>query len=206
MTQLSNPRPGPHGQLAGLKEYLAENDARSVLDDAGASGALWNFHIHPGRVVSARLTGVETYDVAVTPEDGEAESLRKHDIHFLYPAEQAAAVAKLVKSDSAVADLKLEPTAFHRARQFVKNKTLFPLMQERTVVFITLRDGSILRGLFTGFSRYDIHVSMKGGVAVTLLRHSLHDIRDKEGRCYLKSVQQQRKDWKKSSVFVTAPE
>jgi sRNA-binding regulator protein Hfq len=192
-----------HGHLAGLDEYLAEHDSHSVFDDVLASGARWNFHVHPCRVISARLTGLETYDVTLTPEEGEPESLRKHDIHFLYPAEQAAAVEKLVKPDKGVQALGLEPTVFHRDRQFVKNKTLFPLMEERTVVFITLRDGSVIRGLITGFSRYDIHVSMKGGVAVTLLRHSLHDIQDKEGRDYLKAEQEKRKDWKKSSLFVT---
>ena len=199
MTQSSNPA---HGHLAGFKEYLAAHDSHSVFDDALASDALCNFHVHPGRIVTARLTGAETYDVTMTPAGGEAEVLQKHDIHFLYPAEQAAAVAKLVQPDSAVAGLGLAPSIYHRERRFVKNKTLFPLMQERTVVFVTLRDGSVIRGLITGFSRYDIQMSMKGGVVVTLLRHSLHDIRDKNGRGYLKSVQQKRKDWKKSSVFV----
>ena len=191
-----------HGHLAGLDEYLAEHDSHSLFDDVLALGTLWNFHAHPGRLITARLTGLETYDVTLTPDEGEPETLRKHDIHFLYPAEQAAAVEKLVKPDKAVQALGLEPTVYHRDRQFVKNKTLFPLMEERTVVFITLRDGAVIRGLITGFSRYEIHVSMKGGVAVTLLRHSLHDIQDKEGRCYLKPVQEKRKDWKKSSVFV----
>jgi len=195
-----------HGHLVGLSEYLAEHDSRSIFDDVLASGTLWNFHAHPGRVITARLTGLETYDVTLTPAEGKAGTLRKHDIHFLYPTERATAVEKLVKPDKAVQALGLEPTVFHRDRQFVKNKTLFPLMEERTVVFITLRDGSVIRGLITGSSRYDIHVSMKGGVAVTLLRHSLHDIQDKDGRCYLKPVQEKRKDWKKSSVFVTPAE
>lgn len=195
-----------HGHLAGLDEYLAEYDSYSIFDDVLASETLWSFHAHPGRVITARLTGVETYDVTLTPPEGAAESLRKHDIHFLHPAEQAAAVEKLVKPDKAVQALGLEPTVFHRDRQFVKNKTLFPLLVERTVLFITLRDGAVIRGLITGFSRYDIHVSMKGGVTVTLLRHSLHDIRDKDGRGYLKPVQEKRKDWKKSLVFVTPAE
>lgn len=196
------PSKTPAGQLVGLKEYLATQDAHSVFDDALASETLWNFHVHPARVISARLTGVDTYDVIVTAEGGEPETLHKHDIHFLYAAEYAAAVAKLVKPDSGVQALGLQPTIFPSERQFVKNKTLFPLMQERSVVFFTLRDSSVIRGLVTAFSRYDIHVSMKGGVHVTILRHSLHDIRDKEGLCYLKSVQDKRKDWRKSSLFV----
>lgn len=192
-----------HGHLAGLKEYLAAHDSHSIFADVLASDALWTFHIHPDRVVRAKLAGVESYDVTLAPAEGEPETLQKHNIHFLYPSEREEAVAKLVKKDKEVAALGLEPSVFHRDRSFVKNKTLFPLMEERTVVFVTLRDGSVIRGLVTGFSRYDIEVSMKGGVTVTLLRHSLHDIQDKDGRCYLKSVQQERKDWKKSSVFVT---
>lgn len=192
------------GHLAELKEYLAEHDSHSVFADALAADALWTFHLHPGRVVTARLTSAGIYDVTLTPSAGAVETVQKHDIHFLYPAHLAPAVARLVKPDPAVAALGLTPTTFHRERQFVKNKTLFPLMQERVVVFVTLRDGSVIRGLVAGFSRYDLQISMKGGVAVTLLRHSLHDIRDKEGRCYLKSAQEKRKDWKKSSLFVIA--
>lgn len=192
-----------NGYLAGLKEYLATHDSLSVFDTALAADAPWNLHIHPDRIVTARLTAVTPYEVTFSRDDGESETVHKHDIHFLYPAERAAAVDKLVKKDKEVAALGLEPTVYHRNRRYVKNKTLFPLMEERTVVFVTLRDGSVVRGLITAFSRYDIEVSMKGGVAVTLLRHSLHDIQDKDGRCYLKTVQQERKDWKKSSLFVT---
>ncbi len=194
----------PSGQLVGLKQYLAEHDSLSIFDEVLASGALWDFRLHPGRVVRARLGGLETYTVTLTPEEGAPETVHKHDIHYLYPAERAAAVGKLIKPDPAVDKLGLTPTPFHRERQFVKNKTLFPLMQERAVLFFTLRDGSVIRGLVTGFSRYDVHVSMKGGVAVTLMRHSLHNIQDKDGRSYLKSVQEKRKDWKKSSLFLRA--
>lgn len=191
-----------NGQLRGFKEYLNRHDAHSTFDDLLTSGEVWNFHVHPGRVIRARVIDVEPYNVTLAPDEGEPETLPKHDIHFLYAPEHAAAVAKLVKPDKEVQALALEPTVSIRARQMVKNRTLFPLMEERVVLFFTLRDGSVIRGLVTGFSRYEIGVSMKGGVPVTLLRHSLHDIRDKDGLCYLKSVQEKRKDWRKSSVFV----
>lgn len=196
----------PQRYLAGLKEYLVAHDTRSIFADLLASGDMWTFHVHPGRVISARVTQVEDYLVTLQPEGEEPEILSKHDIHFLYAVDQAPGVAKLVKPEKAVQSLGLEPAIAKRDRQFVKNKTLFPLMEERVVLFFTLRDGSVVRGLVTDFSRYDIHVSMKGGVAVTLLRHSLHDIRDKEGRCYLKSVQNRRKDWRNSPLFMVMEE
>jgi sRNA-binding regulator protein Hfq len=194
----------PTAQLVGLKEYLAAHDAHSVFDDLLASGEVWNFYLYSGRVIRARVTSIETYVVTLTPEDGEPEILPKHDIHFLYTPEDAASVEKLVKIDKNVQSQGLTPALSYRDRHLVKNKTLFPLMEERVVLFFTLRDGSIIRGLVIGFSRYEITVSMKGGVRVTLLRHSLYDIRDKDGICYLKSVQEKRKDWRKSSLFVTA--
>jgi sRNA-binding regulator protein Hfq len=191
-------------KLVGLKEYLAVHDAHSSFDDLLASGEVKKFHLYSGRVISARVTGVEPYVVTLTPEDGEPESFPKHDIHFLYTVEDAPSVEKLVKIDKGVQSQGLTPALSYRDRHPVKNKTLFPLMEERVVLFFTLRDGSIIRGLVVGFSHYEITVSMKGGVLVTLLRHSLYDIRDKDELCYLKSVQETRKDWRKSSLFVTA--
>jgi sRNA-binding regulator protein Hfq len=193
-----------NAKLVGLKDYLTAHDAHSVFDDLLASGEVRKFHLYSGQVISARVTGVEPYVVTLTHEDGEPENFPKHDIHFLYAVEDAASVEKLVKIDKNVQSQGLTPALSYRDRHPVKNKTLFPLMEERVVLFFTLRDGSIIRGLVVGFSRYEIRVSMKGGVLVTLLRHSLYDIRDKDGICYLKSVQETRKDWRKSSLFVTA--
>jgi sRNA-binding regulator protein Hfq len=193
-----------NGYLSGLKEYLAAHDAHSVFIELLASGQVCHFHIHPGRVIQARVTHVEPYLVTLAPEEGEPETLNKHDIHFLYAAEEAANVAKLVKAEKSVQAQGLEPSLSYKNRRLIKNKTLFPLMEERVVLFFTLIDGSVIRGLVVGFSRYEIRVSMKGGVLVTLLRHSVYDLRDKDGICYLKSVQEKRKDWKKSQVFTKA--
>ena len=66
-------------------------------------------------------------------------------------------------------------------------------MNERQVLFFTLLEGEIIRGIAADFSRYDITVHLKGGIPVILLRHSVYDLRDKAGRCYLKSAVQQGK-------------
>jgi hypothetical protein len=81
----------------------------------------------------------------------------------------------------------LEPIVSPKERHHIKNKTLFPLMQDREVLFFTLLEGEIIRGLVAAFSRYDLTVSLKGGIPVTVLRHSILDVRDKKGRCYLKT-------------------
>jgi sRNA-binding regulator protein Hfq len=194
-------RMSSNGYLQGLKVYLAAHDANSVFTDLLASGQVCDFHVHPGRVIRARVTHVEPYQVTLAPEEGEPETLDKHNIHFLSAAEDAANVAKLVKADKSVQSQNLEPSLSYKCRHLIKNKTLFPLMEERAVLFFTLIDGSVIRGLVVGFSRYEIQVSMKGGTLVTLFRHSVYDLRDKDGVCYLKSVQEKRKDWKKSSSY-----
>ena len=96
-----------------------------------------------------------------------------------------------------------EPIVSPSRRRFVKNKSLFPLMKEKEVVLITLLEGEMIRGIIEGFTRYDITINVKGGRPVTVLRHCLYDMRDKRGRCYLKSVQEERRDWEKSPLYVS---
>ncbi len=87
-------------------------------------------------------------------------------------------------------------------RYIVKNKTLFPLMKEREVVFCTLMEGEVIRGLVADFSRYDLTMHAKGGLLIVILRHSIYDLRNKQGRCMLRSFQDKHKDWQKSALFV----
>jgi hypothetical protein len=63
-------------------------------------------------------------------------------------------------------------------------------------------EGDIIRGLVDAFTRYDITVHLKGGIPVSLLRHRVYDLRDKKGRCYLKTFQETHRDWKKSGLYV----
>jgi hypothetical protein len=46
-----------------------------------------------------------------------------------------------------------------------------------------------------------IHV--KGGLPIVIMRHGVYDLRDKKGRCLLKSFQDKHKDWEKSALFVS---
>ena len=77
-------------------------------------------------------------------------------------------------------------------------------MHEKKVVFFTLLEGEIIRGIIADFSRYDITVNLKGGIPVTILRPAVYDIRDKEGRCFLKSLQETKRDWEKSGLYVSS--
>jgi DNA-directed RNA polymerase subunit E'/Rpb7 len=85
----------------------------------------------------------------------------------------------------------------------VKNKTLFPLIKEKEVLFFTLLEGEVIKGIITDFTKYELSISLKGGLPLTILRHSIYDIRNKKGRCFMKKYQQKHKDWKQSELFVS---
>ena len=77
-------------------------------------------------------------------------------------------------------------------------------MLDREVLFFTLLEGETLRGVVQGFNRFEIQVSLKGELPVTILRHSLYEVKNKKGRSFLKPMQDRTKDWKKSRYYITA--
>ena len=191
------------GYLVGLKEYLDTMYHHSVFDQALASSELWELHLHGHRVVKATIVENTTYDLKMDVAGQGQEMLPKVHVKLLYQANLSAAVHKLIKVDQKVQALGLAPILAPQHRHFVKNKTLFPLMQERQVAFFTLLEGETIRGIVADFSRYEITVNLKGGTPIVILRHGVYDLRNKQGRCLLKAFQDQHKDWEKSSIFVS---
>jgi sRNA-binding regulator protein Hfq len=192
--------------LLGLQEYLDAAYQHSVFDQALHSQQPWELHLHGCRVVKARILENTTYDLKVDMEGQGKEDLPKIQVKLLYPADLSESVRTLLNIDAAIKALGLQPILAPAERHFVKNKTLFPLMKEHQEVFFTLLEGEIIRGLVAGFSRYDIVVNLQENVPITILRHSIYNLQDQHGRCYLKSFQDKHKDWQKSDLFVHAPE
>ncbi len=194
------------GFLSGLQEYLDDNYHKSVFDQAFESKETYEFHLHGHRIVKATVIENLKYDLSlhtaeITPFG--VTHLPKTDLKLVYPTELSDAVRLLLKEDRKVRDLQLEPIIPSRKRHHIKNKSIFPLMKERQVVFFTLMEGEVVKGLITGFTRYEIIVSLKGGIPVFILRHAVYDLRDKNGRCFLKSFQEAHRDWEKSDLFVS---
>lgn len=189
------------GTLKGLQEYLDERYDVSVFDQAFESREPWEFHLCGHDIVKAKIVENQKYDLKLDIEGKGENTLPKLHIKLLYPAVLAEKLRPLIKTDEKVRRLGLEPVLSPSKRNHIKNKSLFPLMKEREVVFFTLLEGEVVKGLVADFSRYDITVSMKGGTHVTLLRHSVHDLRNKRGRCFLKSSQERLRDWEKSPLY-----
>lgn len=191
------------GTLLGLQEYLDDNYHTSVFDQAFESKETHEFHLHGHRIVKAAVIENLKYDLSLHIAETGALHLPKTDVKLVYPAALSDAVRPLLKVDRKVRDLQLEPIIPTKKRHHIKNKSLFPLMKERQVVFFTLMEGEIVKGLVTGFTRYEITVSLKGGIPVCILRHAVYDLREKKGRCFLKSFQETHRDWEKSDLFVS---
>lgn len=188
--------------LLGLQEYLHENYTRSVFDEALASEEQWELHLHKQRIIKVSIIENLTYDLKVRGDEVHENPIPKTDIKLVYPERLSGEVTPTLSVDKKVRNLSLEPIIAPGERYHVKNKSLFPLMKERRVLFFTLLEGEVLRGIVAGFSRYEITIHLKGGTPVTILRHSVYDVRDKKGRCFLKSSQEKTRDWEKSDLYV----
>ncbi|MBW1797725.1 MAG: hypothetical protein JRJ21_04825 [Deltaproteobacteria bacterium] len=192
------------GYLSGLQEYLDEAYHISIFDQALASEHPWELHIHNHRIIKAKIIENLRYDVKVSVNGAPDEVLPKTDIKLIYQEDLARSVTPLIKTGNKVRNLGLEPIISPKKRYHIKNKSLFPLMKEKTVIFFTLLEGEIIKGIVAGFSRYEITVNLKGGISVTILRHGIYDLRNKKGRCFLKAFQETQRDWEKSPLFVSS--
>jgi sRNA-binding regulator protein Hfq len=194
------------GHLEGLPEYLDEAYSRSIFDEAQSSGEGLVLHLHGRRTIRAAILENLKFDIKVRTEQGQNEKIPKIQVKLLYPEAYASKVNPLIKIDKKIEALKLEQILAPGKRFHVKNKTLFPLMKEKQVLFFTLLEGEIIRGIVSGFSRYEIAMGLKGGVPITVMRHAIYDMRDKKGRCFLKKTQEKHRDWEKSPFFVESEE
>lgn len=194
------------GQLVGLQDYLDKHYQHSVFEEAKDSALPWEIHVHGHRILNVRILENLVYDVRAHVEGEEPQLIQKTDIKLLYQAGAAEQVRPMIKTEKKVMDLGLLPIRSPSRRRHIKNKSLFPLMKEREVLFFTLLEGEIVKGIIADFSRYEVTMKMKGGISVTILRHAIYDLRDKRERSYLKSFQETRKDWEKSPLYALSDE
>lgn len=169
-----------------LPSYLAEHYQLSVFDDMEKGGESWVFHLHQNRCVTGRLKTNKQYEVVFVHEDGKEEEIPKLSIKFLYLKTHEASVKKAIKFDRKVQVRALQPILTLGKRHHIKNKTLFPLLTGKTLLFFTTLEGEIIGGVVGGFTKYEITVLGKRAVPVTLLRHAVFDVRDQRNKCYLK--------------------
>lgn len=190
------------GILTGLQQYLDENYHISIFDQGLERQDLFVIYLHPRRILRATIIENQVYDLKLQVQEGGKETVPKVGIKLLYSASLEESISPMIKIEKKVEQLGLEPILAPNYRHHIKNKSLFPLMKEREVLFFTLLEGEVIRGILVGFNRYELTVNLKGGHSLTILRHSVYDVRNKRGRSFLKSFQEEHRDWEKSPLFV----
>ncbi|WP_300672334.1 hypothetical protein [Desulfoluna sp.] len=187
-------------QLQGFSDYKKEHYEFSGFNTLETSQEKTRFLLHNQRSLAGVLVRQTTYDLHVATDQDEVV-IPKVEVKCHFPEASTEVITRLIKTDKKATALGMGPIHAPAHRYFIKNKTLYPLIRERQVILLTLLEGEVIKGLLENFSRYDIELKMKGGVAITVLRHAVYDIRDKKGRCYLKSFQKEARDWKRSEWY-----
>ncbi len=196
MGKRSQPTQGqPEDPLTGLSEYLEENQYNSIFLGAVEKEDPLCLFLHGGQEQLGKVQNDDKYEFDFLNNEGVLEKIHKVKVKFLCSLSERGEVLKQVKRDEAVAKKSEGPHFSPRFRHHIKNKSLYPLMNRKEVIFFTLVEGEVLRGIITGFSRYEINLNMKQGTPAILMRHSIIDIKDKKGRSYLKSVVEKNKKY-----------
>lgn len=190
----------PAGQdqdpLEGLKEYMAAHQKESVFQQEAGRDTSWCLFLHGDQVKTGTVQTDHTYEIDFLTGEGVVEKIHKVNVKLLCEASKREEVLERMKRDEALKEAPEGPHFGPRYRHHIKNKTLYPLMNRKEVLFFTTLEGEVLRGVVAGFSRFEIRLSMKGGVSVVLLRHAVFDVRDKKGRFYSKeAVEKTGKYW-----------
>ncbi|MCU0857615.1 MAG: hypothetical protein MUC65_04335 [Pontiellaceae bacterium] len=192
--------------LKGFREYIETGLTPSVFDEITKSGEIACFYRRDGTVLTGTVINHSAHGMQIRsggdPEDVPAEKkVSKIEILFVCRAGNHDELTARLHRGKDISIQPDEPPRKAFRLHYIKNKTLFPLMMERTVVLITMLNGMVFRGLVSGFNRYEINMSLKGGVPVTLLRHGVLKAQNKEGRSLLKADQETLQDWKKSPLY-----
>ena len=182
--------------LEGLQDYLTDHQKDSVFDREDGKDSSWCLFLHGDERKRGRIRSNETYEIELLTQDGETEKIHKVNVKMLCAASKEEEVLGRLKTNEALKETPEGPHFGPRYRHHIKNKSLFPLMNRKEVLFFSTLEGEVLRGVVSGFSRFEIELSMKGGVSVVLLRHAIFDVRDKKGRSYSKeAVEKTGKYW-----------
>lgn len=192
--------------LKGLTDYLKTKEPPSVFDELAQSGVQAVFHRRDGSEFVGTVFENAIYDLKVRLEESAEEPretvVSKVEILCVYKPNDRESISKHARGNKREMEQPINPLPKNAERHHIKNKTLYPVMEERQVVFITLLDGTALRGLVVGFNRFEIRMNLKGGAPITVLRHGVLSAGTKNGRSLLKTDQEKFRDWKKSALYV----
>jgi sRNA-binding regulator protein Hfq len=182
--------------LAGLDDYLKAHQKESIFAREAGGSTSWCLFLHGDERKIGRIQGDQTYEIDFATQEGVVEKIHKVKVKLMCEASREEEVLARMRTDEAVKGAPEGPHFGPRYRHHIKNKTLYPLMNRKEVLFFTMLEGEVLRGIVDGFSRFEISLRLKGGVPAVILRHAVFDVRDKKGQSYSKeAVEKRGKYW-----------
>lgn len=160
-----------------MDDHRVTNRARSILDEAQASGAPLTLLLHGRKRITGKILLVDAYMFRVENEEGGAiEDLHKLQVKVAFHPESYKRVRKGLKYDKALEREPRGPVPRPQDRYTCSDKRLFRYMDERVEVIATTLEGEVFHGHVEWFSRFEFCLGLKGDASVVVFRHALHDL------------------------------
>ncbi|MBI5529196.1 MAG: hypothetical protein HY897_22965 [Deltaproteobacteria bacterium] len=158
------------------RQYLSENWSRSVIDELHKSGTPAALLVDPDEVVTGGITGVDTYEFRLVPDEADERTVRKVDLHCVFAPNDAKAVREAASIDTGIRKLDLGPELSPQKRINFKHAEFQGRLESgKTAVFITRR-GHRFSGRILWYSRWEVGIALDAGPEVTIFRHGLQNI------------------------------
>lgn len=155
-------------------EHRVQHGARSVLDEAKASGRQLTLGLFGENRLNARVIDARPYEVEVElADDGGRRTIHKLDLKYAYPSDTWKKAKKAITRDKAVAETPRRPASKPQERFSVSDRRLFDWMVEGREVVVTLLDGDVVTGEIQWISRFEFAVASKGESEIVVFRHAL---------------------------------
>ena len=166
-------------QRRRMKVHIDENHSRSILDAALADGKPRIFGLHGHRLVRARLTQLDSYEITLEAEEGDAPAgplgtMHKLQLKFAVDSQDLEWVRGIVQRRS---DVQVrEPIERPQDRYRCANKRLFSWFDAKTPIELTTLEGDVVTGPLNWIGRWELGVAAVDEKELIIFRHALANI------------------------------
>lgn len=166
-------------QRRRLKAHIVENHDKSILAEALSDGQPRVFGLHGHRLVRARLTEVDAYELVLEAEEADAPAgplgrMHKLQVKFVVDTTDLESARGIVQRNSEVQICG--PIERPQDRYRCANKRLFAWLDAKTPIEITTLEGDVVTGPLNWIGRWELGLAAGGGMEFIVFRHSLANI------------------------------
>jgi len=133
--------------------------------------------LNDGRTLKATVQSVEPYQVVLSGEGAEPQTLHKLEILYAYAPDDWKVVKRAIRNDKKAAERPSEAPALRpQDRYSCSDKRLFGYMDRGDEIQVVLVDGEVIRGKLAWFGRYEFGMRLRGEVDLVVFRHALREV------------------------------